>query len=250
MPRDSSTVGRRAFLRGTGAAAVATGGVAIATGPAAAAHDTAKPEHVTLSFDETTLERYRPRLVTRHLDVSPSKQYAWLATSPEHDTDAYTYWTWYVTQEGLTDRDSHYLDREPVYVFVDAETDEISEVVYSGYHWLAARTRSPTTDVDDHPLFQVAERYHHYYRTGDDTGELVDLADMDAVFDEWIDNGWEEDLEPGAAQYPWLLASVDSGASRAHWWRENSLGFSWTAQWMRLWKRLGLRGADEADAVD
>lgn len=243
----SGGVSRRGFLRTVGGGGAAVVGATVATGRVRAAHDGAQPSHVTLTFDESALEGYRPRLVTRHLDVRPSKQYAWLATSPEHDTDAYTYWTWYVTQEGLTAEDSHYQDREPVYVFVDPDESEIREVVYAGYHWLAARTRHPPTDVDDHPLFRVADRYHHYQQTSDDTGELVDLADMDNVFDEWLANGWEEDLHPGAAQNPWIMASVDSGGGRESWWRRNSFGFSTEEFLKQVWLRVGLFGADDSD---
>lgn len=234
---------RRAFL------ASLAGAVTISTGMARADHENrAPPNHVTLSFDRAELEGYRPRLVTRNLGVKPSKQYAWIASSPEHETDAYTYWTWYVTQKGRTGRDSHYLDREPVYLFVDEESGDIREVVYSGYHWLAARTRSPTTDLDDHVLLEVAEDYHHYIRTADDTGELVELEDLDETFTEWLANGWEEDLAVGAAQNPWIMSSVDDGAGRSSWWRRGqTLGISSTEIWKQVSLKLGLFGAEQSD---
>lgn len=236
---------RRSFVAAIGATAVGAGTVDVAR---ADHENTEPPSHVTITFDESKLERYRPRLVTRNLDVRPSKQYAWIASSPEHETDAYTYWTWYVTQKGVTARDSHYLDREPVYVFVDEDSGEIREVVYSGYHWLAARTTNPTTDLDDHALFRVVDRWHHYVETTDDTGELVELADLDDVFPEWLANGWEDDLEPGAAQNPWIMASIDSGSARSSWWRENeTFGFNFSERWKRIQLKLGVAGADESD---
>lgn len=209
---------RREFLRSAGAAGLAS--VAV-VGTASAVHDTkGKPAHVTLSFDEDELETYRPKLVTGHLDVRPSKQYAWLATSPEEDDDAYCYWTYYVTQRGVTSRDSHFLDREPVYVFVDEDTGEITEVVYSAYHWIARQTRAPLTVTDsdgEHPTLRVAERWHHYLETTEE-GVFVELADLNDQFDTWLSNGWEDDLAIGAAQNPWIMRR------RGSWWKDDASG--------------------------
>lgn len=208
---------RRAFLRAAGAAGL---GSAALVGTATAVHDTkGKPSHVTLSFDQSTLETYRPKLVTGHLDVRPSKQWAWLATSPEEDDDAYCYWTYYVTQRGISSRDSHFLDREPVYVFVD-DAGDITEIVYSAYHWLAGKTAVPPTVTDsdgEHPTLRVAKKWHHYLQTSDD-GVFVELEDLDPQFDDWLANGWEDDLAIGAAQNPWIMRR------RSSWWKDDGSG--------------------------
>lgn len=210
---------RRSFLRAAGAAALGSVGL---VGTTTAVHETqGKPSHVTLSFDESTLETYRPKLITGHLDVRPTKQYAWLATSPEHDDDVYCYWTYYVTQRGVTSRDSHFLDREPLYVFVDEDTGEISEVIYSAYHWLAGKTTvaHTVTDADgEHPTFRVAEHWHHYLQTREEDGGFVDLDELNDQFDDWLANGWEEDLAVGAAQNPWIMRR------RGSWWKDDGSG--------------------------
>jgi hypothetical protein len=178
------------------------------------------------------MKTYRPKLVTGHLEVRPSKQYAWLATSPEEDDDVYCYWTYYVTQSGFSARDSHYLDREPVYVFVD-EAGDVREVIYSAYHWLAGKTHVPNTVTDsdgEHPTFRVAKRYHHYLQTTTE-GVFVELEDLDDQFETWLANGWEDDLAVGAAQNPWIMRR------RSSWWKDDTSG-GISEQLSRLWLRL------------
>jgi hypothetical protein len=238
---------RRELLRAVAAGSLGAVGL---SSSATAVHDSSgQPSHVTLSYDESELETYRPKLVTGHLDTRPSLQYAWIAESTEHDDDAYCYWTYYVTQQGFTDQDSHYLDREPLYVFVD-EAGDVSQVIYSGYHWLAADTHVPNTvEADDdgqHPTFRVAKKYHHYLQTTDDSGELVDLSDLNDQFDTWLANGWEDDLCVGCAQDPWLMRR------RSSWWKDDrsgSLGELFAKIYLRASKLPGvnIRGGANTD---
>lgn len=226
---------RRAFLQ------LLAGGTALtAVSTAEAVHtEEGQPPHVTLSFDQGLLETYQPKLVTRTLDVKPSQQYAWIATSPEHETDVYCYWTWYVSQRGLTGQDSHYLDREPVYVFVDSTTGDVQRVLYSAYHWLKGSTSDPTLTDEQNPTLRVVERWHHYLLTDEVTGVYVPLSDLDTTFEAWLDNGWEEDLYVGAAQDPWVM--LDRGS----WWNETAVGFSFNEMLRRSYVRASnLTGFD------
>lgn len=241
-----SLITRRRLLKQTAVGTIAATSMA---GVGAADHDGAKPSHVTLSFSESDLKYYRPYLVTRHLDVEPTRIYGWKATSPEESTDAYVYFTYYVTQQGVSTYDSHYLDREPIYVFVDPSTDTIREVVYAGYHWLAGRTRSPPVEEDGtgvHPTLHVAEKWHHYLQTTE-VGVEVALGDLTSKFDDWLATGWEDDLEPGVAQNPWRMRY------RQYWWRDNGAGFSGNALVFRAFLQLSkstpldIKGGENTD---
>lgn len=234
------SVSRRGVLRALGTTVAATAGLGVLPRRVRADHDFHKPEAVTLSFDETDLEQYRPLLVTGHLgpEDQPTKQYAWRASSPDRDTDVYCYWTFWVTQAGVTGRDSHYLDRQPIYVHV-ASDGAIKGVDYSGWHWLAVHDNAPRTFADsagEHPTLRVADRWHHYTRT-DAEGRFVDLASLHTVFDSWLDTGWEDDLHPGAAQNPWVMRS------RSSWWRDGPFGIPVDAIGKRISLQLAkLRG--------
>lgn len=231
---------RRDVLR-AGAGTVATvAGLGTLAGPAAADHTTRQPAHVTLTYDEARLNRYRPRLVVSDLAVLPNGLYGWVAQSPEYDTDVMVYWAEYPNQEGVTDYDSHVGDHEPVYVVVD-EAGDVQEVVYSEWHWLAARDRTPALD-GDHPLLHVVER-HHQYEPTTRQGSLFDIRDLTAYFQPWLDNGLEGSLEPGTVVDPWRM--VGTGA-RPHWWRDSfqfgPFNVSLKAEQVRLARRLGWNG--------
>lgn len=222
------------------------GGVAVsgrvATGTAGAVHnDIGKPDHVSLSFDQARLEQWQPLLDTSNLDILPDQMYGWIAESDLYDTDAFCYWTFYDRQEGLSTFDSHVLDREPVYVFSDGDT--LEEVVYSGYHWLAATASGTAIARDgDHPLFHIAEDYHHYYEGGNGATDL-EIDDLDSVFDDWLATGWEDDLGVGLAQEPWLIRDPE----RESWWQRNSFGFNGKEWGRQLLHNLGLYGAEVSD---
>lgn len=237
---------RRSFLRAAGATAV---GLSVATGTASAEHGDAKPDHVTLEYDESTLETYRPELATNHLEVQPSSLFSWTATSPEHDTDAHVFFAYYSHQRGLSRADSHIHDREPIYVFTDSDTGDLNMVVYSGYHWLAARSRGPPTDDSgNRPRLRVTEKWHHYTLTDEADGD-VDLADLHDKHSPhledgstaWLDTGWEDALAPGLCLNPWRMRS------RSDWWQDDVRSYAFEAALRRAYLTIGLYGADTTD---
>lgn len=201
-----------------------------AVGGAAAAessfdHRSAKPDHVTLTYNESALEEYAPALVTRHLEQDPAAVYGWKATSPERDTDVYVYFTFYPVQRGYSEYDSHPMDREPVYVYVD--DGEIVRVQYSAYHYLRGELPGSAVKIQDgtHPTLRVAENYHHYYPSnlsGDPPSHVENLGAEpgSGTFDAWLANGWAAGLDPGSATNPWSMRD------RADWWRDGTLGVS------------------------
>lgn len=233
---------RRAFLRVAGAAAV--GSAAIST-PAAASHRTHQPDHVTITYDEATLEAYKPLLVTRELTVRPNGIYGWLATSPEYEYDVCVYWTEYPYQRGYTDRDSHDGDHEPIYVYVSKDTGDVVRIRYSAYHWNVAEARGSAVPLADgtRPKMHVFSRWHHY-RVTTEEGVDVDLFDLTSAFDDWLANGLEEALAPG------VVVNPERMLNRTYWWAENPLGFSYAAWSTRFWYKFGARGAEGTDELE
>lgn len=218
---------RRQFLVTAGAAAV---GSLSLSGTAAASHFDTQPEHVTIEFDRPTLERYRPMLNVTALEQLPTL-WGWVARSPDHDTDVCVFWAEYGTQEGVTSFDSHWGDHEPCYVVVDDATGEVREVIPSVYHWLAGHFPSPPTD-GDHPKLRVINPWHQYI-PDPSADRLFDVHDFTTVFQAWLDNGLEEDLEPGVVVDPWLMRD------RGHWWADFIGSFSPTASLLRAFRAAG-----------
>lgn len=204
-----------------------------------ATHPDTQPDHVTLTYDESWLQTYRPMLVLRELDVRPNSMHAWRATSTEHDLDVGCYWAEYPYQQGVSEYDSHLGDHEPIYVLVDGNGD-VDSVIYSGYHWLAARTESPTLYDGTHPQLYAVSPWHHYLMTGEQ-GEFVDLEPLTESFSSWLDNGLEDDLDPGSVVNPWTMTA------RSDWWREDITGVSFNALYIRALYRAGFHGAEYTD---
>lgn len=227
---------RRQFIAAAGAASL--GSVAVVD-RARADHAGEQPSHVSITFDQTTLDRYRPRL---DLPAASREKllglYGWLATSSEFDTDICVYWCEYSHQAGVTSYDSHWGDHEPVYVEVDADTGDVQQVIASVYHWTAGRGL-PALD-GDHPLLRVIDPWHHY-TAADTTGDLLAVKDLTAVFGDWLANGLELDLEPGTVYNPWTMTR------RGHWWRDDLFGVSFTASKVAFYRTIG-RGT--AGAID
>lgn len=223
MPRRLT---RRQVLKSGGAAvAVATLGT---TAASADSHLEPKPEHVTIEWVGDRLERFKPRLVTRHLDIEPTALYAWQARSPERETDALVYWAEFVAQDGVLPSstwlpsDGHYGDHEPVIVEVDSETDDVVRVHASVYHWMRG-TFLPGVGLTlydgEQPQLRPVNPWHQY-RTTTDPGRDVELRRLHDVIEAWLDNGMESQLVEGANTTPWMMRE------RGHWWADGTLGIS------------------------
>lgn len=263
MPPTRRDVLRTTAATGVALAAPATVGVTAASGEYA----TAKASATTLEYDEPWLESVQPALQTGHLDVDPTAMYGMRARHPGETTDVAVFFTWYTTQQGVSREDSHYLDREPFYVFADSETGTIENVVYAGYHWLAARSDDPPlveTDTGTHPTARVASRWHHYqldaglWATTDDRS-FVPLANLLDVHSPhlaegstvWLDLGWREALRVGSVLDPWLMQDADD------WWRRDLAGVSFEATRRRLEVRVAstiprfdVQGTGQSDLVN
>jgi hypothetical protein len=236
-----SGISRRQFLASTAGAFV---GVRVTSGRVAADHRDAKPEHVTISYTESTLSAFQPLLDLTEEDKSRLLgQYAWTATSPEHDTDCHVYWTAYTHQSGVTEYDSHYGDHEPAYVFVDSQTGEIQEVVASIYHWLRGRALASGLRIENetNPVLGVITPWHQYTAPApQEDPTRPELSNLDNAFDDWLANGLEEALEPGVVVNPWRMQGADG---RGHWWRDTVASISFDAAYMRILRTIGLHEA-------
>lgn len=244
-PADRST--RRGVLRGLVAAGgVAAGGMTVAvvgSTPSRADHF-ASVSGVTREFDEGLLDQTRPMLDVTDTDGVPDL-YGFVATRDDEPTTACVFWAEWAVQQGVSTADSHFGDHEPLYVFVDeAGGLAVEEVVYSGYHWLAASERSPPVTDRQHVPFAVIPPWHHYAMAPSldlSTGSLLDVRHLsDALFRRWLDGGLEDDLAPGVVLDPWRMRD------RSSWWRDTA-GVPLSEWWQRLRLGLGRDGADRTD---
>lgn len=213
---------RRQFLKTTAATAAGT----TILGRATAATYDEQPDHVTLTFDRTLLERYRPRLVLRNVDIEPDALYGWIATSSEYRYDWYCYICYYPFQDGVSDQDSHYPDREPYYVAVDPSTGEVARAVYDQYHYLVGATPAPATDDGSHPLARVIPPWHPYQPTTE-IGQLVEVQDLHDRYLDWLAAGWAVH-EPAVVDPPTVQV-------RGHWWSDDELSLLAMAKLSSTW---------------
>ncbi len=203
---------RRQYLKTAGATALGAG---VLSGRALAEHYEVQPEHVSISFDQSTLERYRPELVFS--DDSREKflgMYGWLVSSNEYDTDIAVYWCSYSYQEGwIGNLDSHYGDHEPLQVEFNSETGDVERVRASVYHWIKGETVASEASLKDgRPHLEVVDPWHQY-TAASAAGILPEVKDLTAVFQDWLDGGLEESLAPGTSTNPWSMQT------RGDWWR-------------------------------
>jgi len=198
---------RRQFIASAGGLVTAVG-----LGPPASARQfSEQPDHVTLTgYDDAPddIDQYRPMLDLSDLEVDPSRIYAWRATSPEYDADWYCYIAYYAAQYGVEDADSHYPDREPVYVAVDG--GDVDRVLYSEYHYSVGVDDDPALYEGSHPKFGVQRRWHQHFTTEANGTLGVTRGDLTDVYPDWLTNGWR--VNRSAVVDP---ASVES---RETWW--------------------------------
>lgn len=228
---------RRHYL----ATVAGTTGLAAASQPAAASHRDETPTDITLEYDESWLKTYRPLLRWTHLKEQPTL-HAWKATGSPYDYDVGVYWCEYSHQDCGSSYTSHFGDHEPCYVYVRDKT--VEHVVYSAWHWLAARTQSPPLYQDTHPSLHIFQCHHAYRLDPEKNGSLLSVNNLDDVFDNWLANGLEDDLHPGAATDPNRMLSRD------HWWRDTA-GIPITARRVKaalfVSRILNQQSADKVD---
>lgn len=176
---------------------------------------TPQSDAVRCSYDESELREYQPETVIEQLSVQPTASYGGIFSSPEHDTTIYVYFLYYETQVGMTPLDSHENDREPVYVVVDQDTDEIQRVQYSAYHYMKASATPENLSMNgSHVQLHVNNPWHHY-RPTDAQGTYTELKNYCAVVDQWLASGWQ--AAPNSVRHPWTMSH------RASWWEEGSV---------------------------
>lgn len=241
---------------------VAAGAAALASPGTAAAAD--NPEDyrtevepgVYLVYDEAELLTLEPYLKTAHLDHQPAKVAGWIATTGSEnldetgaeDTNIAEFWVEYHTQSGVSPWDSHLGDHEPIYVEYEPTPSgpEIHRILYSGYHWITARTAAPPTAEDGagnpHPTLMVNKPYHHYFTTTE-TGRFlsddVGMSNLHSHLQGWLDNGWP--VHVPAVLNPWVMSW------RGSWWERGAFGISAAETFYRATHGAGLFGAEGSD---
>lgn len=261
------SVSRRRFVAtiGTAAAAAAVGG----TSSASAATDEPEWSHgITLeinrSDDLEELRTYQP-LFNISADARSKLKglYGWKATSPEHSTDAYYYWARYTHQEpgaasfldravGALASDGHLHDTEPVIVAVDSETGEVEQATVTGYHHYAMDVvddryfiQSEHPSLATHVSLGVVDPWHHYTRDATHRVAKVDgFAEFGSFLEkrsEWANDGMYTNSSNKAVDDPWYILE----GARDTWWADGTRD----ARAVKLWRWMGLRGADSADTL-
>lgn len=226
---------RRTFLRACGAA---LGGGLLAQAASADHFDEYQPSHVTIEYDEDYLTKYQP-----HLKLSYDTQekfigfYGWVASSPERETNCCVYWASYSHQEGwLGNLDSHYGDHEPVAVEVDKESGDVVRVRGSIYHWLKGEQLADAVPMDGtNPQLRVIDPWHQYTAaTPEDVTQELAVEDLTGTYSEWLANGLEQDLLPGASTNPWKMRY------EGDYWRDGVGGVSVNSILVRAAKTGGI----------
>lgn len=269
QPLRERPVSRRDALRGLGRGVTLAGSVtAVSATAAARSVDTfanAKPESVSISHDTEFLNRYRPLLDTSNVpfDNRPTL-YGWKLTNRDEDVEtvAAVYCCEYAVQKDVLTLTSHPGDHEWIYVFVDPDSGEVTEVSYCAYHWLRGYVLNPPVyggEGEDHPMFRIAPTYHNYIPMTEETDSSVlfepkslgDYSSRSGPVYQWLENGMAEDMEPGAVHEPWLLNS--SGPLDA-WWRQDTTGINmyildaW--QFAAFTVGIGIAGSENASFGD
>lgn len=232
---------RREVLAGVGLVSALSAGVRPVSAQETVDWKAEAPDHVEFAYDKDWLADYRPRLVTR--DVSMANVlglFGMKATSPNWDVEVGIYAMSYATQDGWLAppiSDSHYGDHEWVYCFV--KDGEVVECVYTAYHWIAGKVTGDAipTDKDGRPKLHIIAPWHNY-RLTEDSGVLVDLDDLEAAFQSWLDNGMAEHLYLPCVTRPVLMRT----GGRNHWWQSGI-----DAQYAQLLYKIGFQGADKVD---
>lgn len=216
------------------------------------------PNHVThVGDDWDELEIYQPRLITNASDRRQMVgMFGAYMDSDRYDTRAYTYWLRYSHQDSLLDvipflgerfaGDAHLGDHEPFTAFVDPDTGDIEDVLYTGYHHYGvaleadeANLSSEATDDPTHTPLKVVSPHHHYRLGDEDAGVLAsNVTDTKSFLDgypDWDDQGIWDSSNREAVTDPWAAREI------GHWWEEGT----WDHRLARI--RLALTIRDRHD---
>lgn len=205
--------------------------------------------HVSTEYEESTLQDYQPLLLMESEDRGEFKYLlSYVARSDQYDTYACCYIARYSLQSGTTSVDSHRADTEPVYVFVDKDTDEVTEIVATAWHWNAAGVypedaslTSDRTSAETHISMDVVQDWHHYQFRDDGRGVFKSLEDWHDHRQSLVDNGLYDRGAPEAFEEPWTMSADHE--KRGGWWNtEGAVNVDLIT--MRVWDLLGIRGAD------
>ena len=236
---------RRDVLR-AGVSVATLAGLSSAASAASEARE--PPAHVTVSFDETLIKQYQPQLVLEGVEPAPLGFYGLHAESSESALNAVYGFVEYPYQDGNIGRsDSHLGDHEPVIVFYDSASGDVSRVDYSPYHWFhtyAGREAFQYADADKkRPMLRVDPTYHHYYvYSGNAAGERLEVNNLVEAIDGWLNNGLDENLALSQPFDPWAMFGRES------WWRHNTE--NWINAYLKaLWFNLGLSDASKTSDV-
>lgn len=211
-----------------------------------------KPEHVSLTYDESTLLDYAPRLVlSSDARAKLRDLWGWTARSPEYDRDIHVYVALYTHQDGIGTigqwlSDSHLGDTEWYYVLSNPNTGETERVIYDAYHWVAGRQSADTITMDgQHPVAKIVDPWHFYAHGSVDAASATavdEVKDLTAEFGGLLANGLAESLEPGSVTNP------ETMTARGHWWRSTVGEWSYDAALAMAVYDIGWVGAEQADS--
>lgn len=205
---------RRKMIKYTGASVASTAlfsQSAIASEERTDLYGQHQPNHVSISYEENKeiIENYEPYLNTLNLDIKPESCFAAYYESNEYDTDVIMYLYYYPTQIGnYGPFDSHYHDREPVFVFID-DDGGVDKVSYSAWHYLINHDLNPYLEGETHVKLNVANPHNHFYSEPEtEDGSFHNLFDGIPQYNYWYKNNW--DIDPAILVEPWLINSRTS----------------------------------------
>lgn len=209
----------------------------------------AKPEDAEISFDEYRLRKFQPRFImTQDARRRSQGLFGYVMESAEHDTFVCCYWHQMTHQEALpmASANSHLGDHEPVYVFVDEDSEEVETVVYTGYHWFAAEISGEDANLSQaragyptHVNLRVVDPWNHYTHEPDERGAFVDIESWGSHREAWKRNGFYDPAEVESIENPWTMLDRDG------WWADRSIN----KQMAGVWRRIGIRGGGDADPL-
>jgi len=234
-------VSRRRFLTISGATAAAIVTPTVSATPEdpvteedGADHDWL-PEHVhTVGDDPDDLENYAPSLITTREERSRMQGlYGIWMDSADHDERAYMYWLRYSHQDSLVDgipilgeifaADAHLGDHEPFVAFVDRQTGEVTQTIYTGYHHYAVHLEGDEINLTGH-VFDTRDTHvplevispHHHYRLGDSgrgalASNITSMESFLEAYPRWRDRGTFDSSSKIAVTDPWYAKQRGTG---------------------------------------